>query len=45
MIFQGLLVARNCPTPLTTLDIKREFCLMKGFWKFTLKLIVISEIF
>ena len=26
MIFQGLSVARNCPAPVTILDIKRTFC-------------------
>ena len=42
MIFQGLSVARNCPAPVTILDIKKELCVMNEFWKLALKLIVIS---
>ena len=42
MIFQGLSVAKNCPAPVTTLDIKRGLCATNEFWKFVLKLIVIS---
>ena len=40
MIFQGLSVARNCPAPVTILDIKRRLCVMNEFWKFVLKMIV-----
>ena len=42
MIFQGLSVARNCPVPLTILDIKRGLCVMNEFWKFVLKMTVTS---
>ena len=42
MTFQGLSVARNCPAPLATLDIKRGLCVMNEFWKIVLKMIVIS---
>ena len=42
MIFQWLSVARNCPMPVTILDIKRAFCVTNEFWKFVLKMVVIS---
>ena len=42
MIFQGLSVARKCPAPVTILDIKRRLRVMNKFWKFVLKMIVIS---
>ena len=42
MIFPGLLVAKNCPAPVTILDIKRGLCVTNEFWKFVLKLMVIS---
>ena len=42
MIFEELSVARNCPTPVTIMDIKIGLCVMNEFWKFVLKIIIIS---
>ena len=44
MIFQGLSVARNSPAIVTILDITRGLCVMNEFWKFVLKIIVISSL-
>ena len=42
LVFQGLSVARNCAATVTILDIKRGLFVMNEFWKFVLKVIVIS---
>ena len=42
MICQELSVARNWSAPVNILYFKRELCLMNEFWKFVLKVIVVS---